>query len=177
MPSKRSLSLVVWLLAVGLASWWGASVAAQVNLEKWHLIRIPDLTARRAAIAALEAAVARLRDADCRKVLTDFDNGDGVTLADQLSSLGVDIPDYFAMITFLDDSRHRHCRTGALFFTTPGSRVVRVCTDELTRINADHPQYVTASVIHEILHTLGLGETPPSSREITARVMSRCRLR
>ena len=177
MPSKRSLSLVVWLLTVGLASWWGATAAAQVNLEKWRLVRIPDLAARRAAIAALEAAVARLRNAECRKVLTDFDKGDGMSLADQLSSLGVDIPDYFAMITFLDDSRHRRCETGALFFTEPGSRVVRVCTDELTRINSDHPQYVTAAVIHEILHTLGLGESPPSSREITGRVMIRCRLR
>jgi hypothetical protein len=81
------------------------------------------------------------------------------------------------MITVLDDSRHRRCETGALFFTEPGSRVVRVCGNELTRMNGEHPQYVTASIIHEILHTLGLGERPPSSREITARVMIRCRLR
>jgi hypothetical protein len=30
-------------------------------------------------------------------------------------------------------------------------------------------------VIHEILHTLGLGENPPTSIEITQRVESRCR--
>jgi len=29
-------------------------------------------------------------------------------------------------------------------------------------------------VIHEMLHTLGLGENPPSSREITRRVNDRC---
>ena len=29
-------------------------------------------------------------------------------------------------------------------------------------------------VIHEMLHTLGLGENPPSSREITQRVNERC---
>jgi len=29
-------------------------------------------------------------------------------------------------------------------------------------------------VIHEALHSLGLGEDPPSSREITARVSSAC---
>jgi hypothetical protein len=35
---------------------------------------------------------------------------------------------------------------------------------------------VTAEVyvIHEMLHTLGLGENPPSSREITRRVNGRC---
>ena len=29
-------------------------------------------------------------------------------------------------------------------------------------------------LIHETLHTLGLGENPPSSEEITLRVESRC---
>jgi hypothetical protein len=32
-----------------------------------------------------------------------------------------------------------------------------------------------ATVIHEALHTLGLGENPPTSREITAGVLKRCR--
>jgi hypothetical protein len=31
-----------------------------------------------------------------------------------------------------------------------------------------------AYVIHEMLHSLGLGENPPSSLAITAKVMSRC---
>ena len=31
-----------------------------------------------------------------------------------------------------------------------------------------------ATLIHEALHTLGLGENPPTSREITSRVVSRC---
>jgi len=30
-------------------------------------------------------------------------------------------------------------------------------------------------VIHEVLHTLGLGENPPTSTEITLRVEGRCR--
>jgi hypothetical protein len=29
-------------------------------------------------------------------------------------------------------------------------------------------------VIHEMLHSLGLGENPPSSREITKQVTARC---
>jgi hypothetical protein len=53
--------------------------------------------------------------------------------------------------------------------------VVRVCAGELKRLNPQQPEYVVATLIHEILHTLGLGENPPSSREITARVLSRCR--
>jgi hypothetical protein len=31
-----------------------------------------------------------------------------------------------------------------------------------------------AVIIHEMLHTLGLGENPPSSTEITFRVLNRC---
>jgi hypothetical protein len=174
MPSKLSRSLAVRLLAVVLASWWGSTTAAQVNVEKWHLIRIADPMARRATISALEAAAARLADADCRKVLTDFETGNGSTLADQLSSLGVDIQAYFEMITFIDDSRHKRCASGVLALTAPGSRVVRICADELKRINAQQPEYVVASFIHEILHTLGLGESPPSPKEITARVLARC---
>ncbi len=174
MPSKLPRSLAVFPLALLLANWSGATLAAQVNLEKWHLIRILDPVARHAAIAALEAAAVRLGDSDCKKVLTDFKNGDGSTLAGQLSSLGVDIHAYFGMITFIDDTRHRRCESGAVLFTAPGSRVVRVCVDELKRIKGHDPHFVVALFIHEILHTLGLGENPPSSREITARVLARC---
>jgi hypothetical protein len=31
-----------------------------------------------------------------------------------------------------------------------------------------------SAIIHEFLHTLGLGEDPPSSREISSRVMRQC---
>jgi hypothetical protein len=51
---------------------------------------------------------------------------------------------------------------------------VRVCVGELKLINPQQREYVVASFIHEILHTLGLGENPPSSREITKRVIARC---
>jgi len=174
MPSKLPRSLAVFPLALLLANWSGPTLAAQVNLEKWHLIRIPDPMARRAAVDALETASARFADADCRKILTDFEDGNGHSLADQLSSLDVDVQRYLTMVTFIDDSRHRTCASGVLAITAPGSRVVRVCAAELSRINAQKPEYVVASLIHEILHTLGLGENPPSSSEITARVVARC---
>ena len=43
------------------------------------------------------------------------------------------------------------------------------------RPTATNPTYVEALVIHEMMHTLGLGENPPSSLEINARVLKRCR--
>ena len=197
MPTKLSRCQAIHVLsAVVIISWLGSTVAAQgqrepgqpepakesaagtsgkaVRREPWHLVRIPDPLARRATIAALEAASAQLADADCTKILTDFEDGNGRSLADRMSSVAVDIHVYLTMITFIDDSRHKRCASGVLVFTAPGSRVVRVCVEELKRINARQPDYVAASIIHEILHTLGLGENPPSSSEITARVLARC---
>jgi hypothetical protein len=174
MRTKLSPRLPVFLSVMVLMSWLASTVAAQVRREPWPLIRIPDPVARQAAIDALETASARFADADCRKILTDFEDGNGRSLADQLSSFAVDIQSYLTTVTFMDDSRHPRCVSGVLALASPGSRVVRVCVGELKLINAQQPEYIIATFIHEILHTLGLGENPPSSRAITARVLARC---
>ena len=189
MPTKLSRCQVIYLFSTVLIGWPGSTVAAQgqrepgqpehgkessaatsektAPRESWPLIRIPDPLARRATIAALESASAQFADADCRRILTDFDDGNGRSLADRLSSVAVDVHVYLTMVTFIDDSRHKRCASGVLVFTAPGSRVVRVCAEELRRINAQQADYVVATIIHEILHTLGLGENPPSSREMS----------
>jgi hypothetical protein len=172
MPSKLSRRLAIRLCVVVAAGWIG-SASVTAGPKTWHLIRIPDPVARAAAIAALESAGGRLLDADCRKVLTDFEKRSGETLADHLASLEVDIQSYVRMVTFIDDSRHGICERGGLFFTSPGSRVVRVCVDQLKQMKS-RPHHLVALFIHEVLHTLGLGESPPSSEAITARVLARC---
>ena len=174
MLTTLSRWLPVHLFSVVLISWCGTTADAEGKPKAWHLVRIPDPLARRAIIYALETASARFADADCRKILADFEDGNGRSLADQLSSLAVDIQGYLTMITFMDDSGHARCVSGVLAVTSPGSRVVRVCVGELKRIYPQQREYVVASFIHEILHTLGLGENPPSSREITKRVLARC---
>ena len=196
MPTKLSRCQAFYLFSAVLISCLGSTVAAQVQREPgqpepakesaaatsekplgrepWRLIHIPDPVVRRITIAALEAASARFADTDCSKIFTDFEDGNGRSLADRLSAVAVDIHAYLKMITFIDDTRHKMCVTGALAFTAPGSRVVRVCVDEFKRIYPERPDYVVASLMHEILHTLGLGENPPTSRQITARVLARC---
>ena len=57
--------------------------------------------------------------------------------------------------------------------TLPGSKVVYVCPEQFRKVSRQ-PRKAQATVIHELLHTLGLGENPPSSREITRRVIERC---
>ena len=166
MPSK--------LFIVVIAAWLGSAPVTGAQRIKWHLIRIPDPVARDAAITALESAAARFEDRDCLKVLTDFQTINGFTPADQLAAWEIDIHTYLTMVTFIDDSRHRLCEKGGMFFTSPGSRVVRVCVEEFKSIRHHSRGYLAALVIHEILHTLGLGESPPSSEEITTRAMLRC---
>ncbi len=174
MPSKLSRWLVTCSLSLALPAWFGSIVAAQEHRGGWPLVYVPDPVARRATTGALEAASARLAEDACREILTDFNDANGRSLASQLSSVATDIDSYLRMITFVDGTREQRCDSGALLFTAPGSRVVRVCSDQLKRVAPVKPEYVVATFIHEILHTLGLGENPPSSSQITTRVLSRC---
>ena len=61
-----------------------------------------------------------------------------------------------------------------LAFTWVGRRDVFICGPQLWQTNRTNPPIVEALIIHEIMHTLGLGENPPSSLEINARVKKRC---
>jgi hypothetical protein len=57
--------------------------------------------------------------------------------------------------------------------TSPGSRVVWICGRVPKTSSADSVMG-EALLIHEVLHSLGLREGPPSPQEITARVLERC---
>jgi hypothetical protein len=55
-----------------------------------------------------------------------------------------------------------------------GSRAVYVCPRAIVAWAHRNRAWAEATLIHEALHTLGLGENPPSSVEITERVIQRC---
>jgi hypothetical protein len=76
---------------------------------------------------------------------------------------------------FYDGANAPRCSgPGVLAFTEPGSHVIYVCNRWFREAFATNPSKVEAVIIHESLHTLGLGENPPRSQDITARVMERC---
>src|SRR5262245_43756001 len=57
----------------------------------------------------------------------------------------------------------------------PGSQVVHFCGDRFTHaLETRGPGFLAAVVIHEELHSVGLGENPPTSGEITRRIEERC---
>jgi hypothetical protein len=80
------------------------------------------------------------------------------------------------MVLFYDGSSEGLCRRPRIYaFTVPGSRLVRVCP-ELGWAALVDPPLAEAVVIHEVLHTLGLPENPPTSEQITTAVTRHCGL-
>lgn len=140
----------------------------------WRRLRLADPVARRMATRALDLAWQRLARPDCRAVMDQFSDQAGRPLQHKLATLSVDAQTYLTMVVFIDGTRERACVSGVLAFTTPGSRVVRICVDQLKQAWQQSPDHTTANVIHEMLHTLGLGENPPAPAAITARVLSAC---
>jgi hypothetical protein len=117
---------------------------------------------RLAVQRAVDGATRRLTHPECQRVFGDF-------------SFAVPAADHFAYVRFVDDSNALQCARGStLVFTQPGGRVVHVCGNQFKGRFQSDPTRAEIIVIHELLHVLGLGENPPTSDAITARVTARC---
>ena len=124
---------------------------------------------------SLEEAVRRLSDSRCQDVLTDFTDAAGHRLDRNLESSGLHLPQYLGYVVFFDGQGTHPCDDrGILAWTTPGSRAVRICGGQFIAAQRVNAGYTADILIHETLHTLGLGEGPPDSRQITAQVVARC---
>jgi hypothetical protein len=145
-----------------------------VGRNAWPGVHIPDPVALQAGRQALDEARELLAKPRCMSVLDEYADREGRTLSDRLEILGVDVETYITMVEFIDDTRDRSCVEGVLGFARPGRPVVHLCIDEFKRMWQRDPRYVVAALIHELLHTLGLGENPPSTQDITRRVVQLC---
>jgi hypothetical protein len=140
----------------------------------WPRLHLPDPVGYQVASKTLNLAWERLAKIDCAHLLNAFTDRAGRPLDERLRELGVDRQTYLTMVVFIDGSRETPCLKGSFAFTAPGSRVVRICVEEFKRTWQTSPDHAVSRVIHEMLHTLGLGEDPPSSAEITRRVLAGC---
>lgn len=141
-----------------------------------YAIHIPYEATAGTLRRVLDGARQRLAERRCQEVLDEFSGADGRPLRLRLDELGRSPADYLGLIVFYDGRKHPRCRAkGVVAATQVGSRVVYVCPEELGRRARQYPLWAEATLIHEALHTLGLGENPPSSREITSAVIRRCR--
>jgi len=124
---------------------------------------------------AREGAAQRLAQPECARIFGDFANAAGQRLQEKLDAYGLNGAEYLSLVYFSDGGDDGRCGDGnVLATTTPGSRRVAVCS-RFTRAYREDPTWAEVVVIHEALHTLGLGENPPSSAEISTRVAARCR--
>jgi hypothetical protein len=133
---------------------------------------LPATAGRFELHAAVMRARRRLEQPECQSLFSEFKDASGRTLEANLEPFGQTAAGYLGLILFADGSDRPSCKAGfAYAFTTPGSRVVYVCG---LRFRGASPEIAEAVVIHEALHSLGLGENPPSSEEIAAQVRERC---
>lgn len=124
---------------------------------------------------SLEEARRRLSDSRCAEVLTDFEDIRGRRLDRNVEALGHTAASYLSLVLFYDGRPTEACASrSTLAWTSPGSRAVHVCWDQFLAQERRNAGLTANTLIHEALHTLGLGETPPDPRVITARVAARC---
>jgi hypothetical protein len=126
------------------------------------------------AEVARQGAIARLRNPECRQVLDDFTDAKGRKLHEKLQAFGVGPDEYLAMLPLLDGESRPLCRANrSQLVTTAGVARVFVCKSFLETVYQRRAM-AEVYVIHEMLHTLGLGENPSTRREITRQVIRRC---
>jgi hypothetical protein len=126
-------------------------------------------------LAALEGAARRLQDAECQRLFTDFHDASGTPLLDRLEATHKTAAEYLAFLWFVDGGDDELCKNSDILtaFTSSNSRVIHICGARFgdRSLTFEAREIV---IIHEMLHSLGLGENPPNSAAITQQVRKRC---
>ena len=157
-----------------------ASLRAQSNSAPSELFAVPvlgpgNLRLTRAVFAAVNEASRKLDKAECRRIFADFGDASGHTLQQNLDALARTGQAHLRWLIFYNASAERTCaRRDIVAATNPGSRMVHLCPEQFLEAQFLQPGYAAVLILHEELHALGLGENPPSSREITLGVIARC---
>jgi hypothetical protein len=121
-------------------------------------------------------AAARLEEPGCALVLGDFtDLRSGLPLSATLASSGRTTSSFFRSLRFVDADQMVQCRRRPAWAWVPvGGDVVFVCRSRFEALVRKDEWLAGDVLVHESLHSLGLGENPPSSEEITMGVVRRC---
>lgn len=172
---RPAVAVMLVLLAVAAPSRSNGQSPRETS-RKWRVVVTDPLLGRQTQ-KALDTAARWLEEPSCASVLSDFSDPQGHLLADRLLDVdgATDVVHYLTLVLFVDDTRNPGCRGEVMAIAVPGSRVVHLCGGAFKRTWQQDSTYAAAALIHEMLHTLGLGENPPSSNEITRRVLVRCR--
>ena len=164
---------VVALIAIALA----LLPSPPAGAGAWPRVHIGDTLTADAVRAALDGAVRRLQSPRCAEVFSSRNllDAQGRPLQARLTELQMDGVAHLAGLSFYEGSGARACRRDdVLAFTTVGAGHVFICGPRFRAAWKKSPYLVEQTLIHEMLHTLGLGENPPSSTVITNVVRSYC---
>ena len=151
------------------------TLTGRVSAQTPVFFGFPDRETQFFVGLAVEGAAARLGRPGCQDVFDDFTDASGQRLSTPLAASGRSPADAFALLRFYDDRHAPQCRTGVtVAFTQPGSRLIRVCGRQFRNRFQRYRTNTEILMIHEFLHTLGLGENPPSTEAITEQAARRC---
>ena len=169
---RRTTSFDVCRVAIVLLS-----AAGRLHGEEaGDLVRVGNGLTALAVRSAIQGAARRLGSPSCGKLLTEFTDREGRTLQSNLVARGLTAEAHLRGLMFYDGVRLSRCeRVGIFAVTAPGSSVVFVCSQAFLTAHRRNAYLAESYIIHEMLHTLGLGENPPRSDEITDRVNAACR--
>jgi hypothetical protein len=141
----------------------------------WSRVYIKDPYVRDAVNRALRGASGWLQRPQCQVLLTEFSDERGRPLTARLAELKMTIAEYVTALIVEDGETHAQCgKQGVLAFTVVGDRMIHVCGRAFARAAQRDAEEARAAIVHELLHSLGLGENPPSPRQITYRVKELC---
>ena len=162
------------MLAAGVGSCLAAGTAAAGDARQ---VSIAHPFVRAAVVETIHGVAERLHQGSCDAVFEDFHDAAGRTLLERLATERRTATDTLDSLSFVNGDEQPLCRTrsevGA--FTQPGGHVVQICATRFLQIFRRDRRAAETLLIHELLHTIGLGENPPSSAAITEQVMMRCR--
>ncbi|HRY43019.1 MAG TPA: hypothetical protein P5164_03630 [Thermoanaerobaculia bacterium] len=118
----------------------------------------------------------RFAEPGCVSLLVRFEDvRTGRPLSETLRTSGETPASHFAKLRFCSGDERLQCRGRETWaFTGIGSDSVFVCRSRFTALAKKSEKAAANILVHEALHTLGLGENPPTSREITAAVHDHC---
>ncbi|HXY40060.1 MAG TPA: hypothetical protein VEQ10_10330 [Vicinamibacteria bacterium] len=169
MPCPRAVHLAGCVVVVATLALLAESASARD--VPWPL---PAFTAG-VVKRSFRLALARLESPGCQAIFRDFTDREGRTLAANLERLGDSPGEHLRRLRWLNGLDHPRCQDpNVLLVTQVGGRDVYVCPRQFTALAEREPGKAAGLILHEQLHTLGLGEDPPTSEQISLQVWARC---
>ncbi len=130
---------------------------------------------RMAVMDALSTADRLLDTQPCLALFEEFRDSSGIPLSTSLAAARETPRGRLAHLYFSDADASR-CRADPrmIAYTEPGSRVIWICGERFADQFAMAVRPGAYRLIHELLHSAGLGENPPTSAQITEAVAGHC---